>query len=72
MYRNLKYNTVFLVNTHFLTLSFICFDVMTKSNRYLTIFNEITLYIRIENDVIAMESNDHLKTSCTSFLKICV
>ena len=43
---------------------------MTKCNRYLTIFNEITLYIRIENDVIAMESNDHLKTSCSPFLKI--
>jgi hypothetical protein len=42
---------------------------MTKCNRYLTIFNEITLYIRIENDVIAIEPNDHLKTSCSPFKK---
>ena len=46
-----------------------CVDVMTKCNRKLTFFNEITLYIRIENDVIVMESNDHLKPRCSPFKK---
>ena len=55
MYNNLKYNTEFIPNTNFLTLGVMLVDVMTKCNRYLTIFNEITLYIRIENDVIAIE-----------------
>ena len=67
MYNNLKYNTEFIPNTNFPTLGVMLVDVMTKCNRYLSIFNEITLCIRIENNVIVMESNDHLKTSCSPF-----
>jgi hypothetical protein len=64
MYKNLKYNT------EFISLPWVlCWlDVMTKCNRYLTVFIEITLCIRIENDMIVMESNDHLKISCSPFL----
>ena len=67
MYNNLKYNTEFIPNTNCLTLGVMLVDVMTKCNRYLSIFNEIALCIRIENNVIVMESNDHLKTSCSPF-----
>jgi hypothetical protein len=67
MYKNLKYNTEFIANTHFLSWVLCWLDVMTKCNRYLIIFSEITLCIRIKNDVVAMESNDHVKISCSTF-----
>ena len=64
MYKNLKYNSEFIANNNFLTLGFMLLGcAMMKCNRYLTLSNEITVYIRIENHVIVMQSNDHLQTS---------
>ena len=62
MYKNHKKDCKFITNTKFLPWVLCCLDAMMKCNRYPNLSTEITVYIRFENHVIVMKSNDHLKT----------